>query len=135
MSCLCAQPYPHTDWIFLCYFKTVVSSTVQNLFQVDRSSGQDWRSVLRETCRYLEVVGGVFNPTQVGALQAIRHDIELSSDAEVALVVLHLLRWSIVLGPTQVAATMPPTVLYVGLTRSLLYSFHRTLDPTGTDDH
>jgi hypothetical protein len=40
-------------------------------------------SVLRETCRYLEVVGGVFKPKHVGALDDIRHGIELNSDAEV----------------------------------------------------
>jgi hypothetical protein len=56
---------------------------VQNLFQVDRSSGQDWRSVLRETCRYLEVVGGVFKPIHVDALDDTRHGIELNSDAYV----------------------------------------------------
>jgi hypothetical protein len=57
---------------------------VQNLFQVDRSSGQDWRSVLRETCRYLEVVGGVFKPIHVDALDdTSRHGIELNSDADV----------------------------------------------------
>jgi hypothetical protein len=60
-----------------------IVGNVQNLFQVDRSSGQDWRSVLRETCRYLEVIGGVFKPIHVGALDDIRHGIELDSDAEV----------------------------------------------------
>jgi hypothetical protein len=30
----------------------------------------------------LEVVGGVFKPIQVGALDDIRHGIELNSDAE-----------------------------------------------------
>jgi hypothetical protein len=46
-------------------------------------TAQDWRSVLRATCRYLEVVGGVFKPINVGALDDIRHGIELNSDAEV----------------------------------------------------
>jgi hypothetical protein len=45
---------------------------VQNLFQVDRSSGQDWRSVLRETCRYLEVVGGVFKPIHAATSKALQ---------------------------------------------------------------
>jgi hypothetical protein len=57
MSCLCVQPYPHSDWItFPLLFQNGRFGNVQNLFQVDRSSGQDWRSVLRETCRYLEMV-------------------------------------------------------------------------------
>jgi hypothetical protein len=57
---------------------------VQNLFQVDRSSGQDWRSVLRETCRYLEVVGGRYSNLYMWVpLDDIRHGIELNSDAEV----------------------------------------------------
>ena len=46
-------------------------SHVQKLFQVDRSSDQDWRSVLRETCRYLEVVGGIFKPIQLAAPQLV----------------------------------------------------------------
>ena len=40
-------------------------SNVQELFQVDRSSAGDWRLVLRETCRYLEVVGGIFQPIHI----------------------------------------------------------------------
>jgi hypothetical protein len=54
-------------------------SHVQKLFQVDRGSDQDWRLVLRDTCRYLEVVGGIFKPVQVGAPQA-GENIELGND-------------------------------------------------------
>lgn len=35
---------------------------VQKLFQVDRNTDHDWRLVLRDVCRYLEVVGGIFKP-------------------------------------------------------------------------
>jgi hypothetical protein len=52
-------------------------SHVQKLFQVDRGSDQDWRLVLRETCRYLEVVGGIFQPLLMGALQAVAINVEL----------------------------------------------------------
>jgi hypothetical protein len=63
MSYLCVQPYPHSDWtVSLGCFSDGRFGIVQNMFEVDRSSGQDWRSVLRETWRYLEVVGGAFKP-------------------------------------------------------------------------
>ena len=35
---------------------------VQRLFQVDANSDQDWSMVIRDTCRYLEIAGGIFKP-------------------------------------------------------------------------
>jgi len=32
------------------------------LFQVDANSDQDWSMVIRDTCRYLEIAGGIFKP-------------------------------------------------------------------------
>lgn len=43
---------------------------VQKLFQVDSCSDHDWRLVLRDTCRYLEAVGGIYKPLQIAAPQA-----------------------------------------------------------------
>jgi hypothetical protein len=35
---------------------------VQRLFQVDADSDHDWRLVIRDTCRYLEIAGGIYKP-------------------------------------------------------------------------
>jgi Reverse transcriptase (RNA-dependent DNA polymerase)/Endonuclease-reverse transcriptase len=55
-------------------------SHVQKLFQVDRNSDRDWRLVLRETCRYLEVVGGIFKPIQMADPHAAGNIAELELD-------------------------------------------------------
>jgi hypothetical protein len=38
---------------------------VQRLFQVDADSDHDWRLVIRDVCRYLEIAGGIFKPLLV----------------------------------------------------------------------
>jgi hypothetical protein len=69
----------------LLLFRTLGLAMFRICFKVDRSSGQDWRSVLREMMSLFGgSVGGVFKPIHcVGALDDIRHGIELNSDAEV----------------------------------------------------
>jgi hypothetical protein len=81
---------------------------------------EDWRSVLRETCRYLEVVGGVFKPIHVGALWMI-------SGTALNLIVMQRL-----ISDYHSLPILLQTVY--GAYPFTFFEFYRALDPTGTND-
>jgi hypothetical protein len=66
-------------------FFSVVSLTIDSAMcrkcsEVDRNSDHDWRLVLRGTCRYLELVGGIFKPIHMADPQAAGNVAELELD-------------------------------------------------------